>query len=205
MEVRGGLRRIDSIGRRVICLHSYTVNYLRDRYIGIFMSRRRRLLRNSFRKALVSRVTSVPQGTCGTYRGVTITGVCQDGSIISVRLTNCRIVDALLRLVVSTMYGPRGACSGLLVGQISPRCSVLTRHLCSQLVTILSCVSKVASICTLSLCQGAGNVDLPVMWRGRSRIGGSLEVFLCISSTSLHRSRPPLSRCPSPPRHQARH
>lgn len=170
----GHVRRIyqvmASIGRRVTCLHSSIVNTLVGRYAQMFARGRRGVLAKRFRNALVVRVYDPLGRTCSGYSTVTFREVCHSDSILSVRLTKFEIVDALVSLVVGTIHSPRGTCSRLLVGHVSKRCGIGTPALCKGVRTILSCVSNVASMCTLSLCQGVGNGDLPTMWWGRYRV-----------------------------------
>lgn len=176
----GAVRVMDSAGRRVTCLHSDIVKLLVNRYIRTFMSGRRGVLGKRFRKDLVGRVSRMPTGTCGRYTSVSLGGVCHSHSILSVRLTNFHVVDALLRLVVSTIYSPRGTCSRLLVGHMSNRCGVGTPTLCREVRTMLSCVSKVASMFTLSLCEGVGKGDLPTMWRAADVLPSDPVVRPCL-------------------------
>lgn len=163
-RVREAFDVIDSAGRRVTCLHSSIVKLLVGRYAEVFLRRRTSVLTNGFASPLVGGVSGQPTRTCGRYSRISFDGVCHSQSILSVRLTNFRIVDALLRLVVSTIASPGGTCSRLLVGHMSNRCGVGTPMLCREVRTMLSCVSKVASIFTLSLCHGVGNGDLPTIW-----------------------------------------
>lgn len=156
-------RNLASRGRRMICVHTYMVKGLRGRYIGIFLGRRRRVLTNAFRKYLVRRVTRRRHRTCRGYARISHGGVCTDGPILSVRLSNCGVVTALVRIFVSTTIGPSHFCSGRLLEEMDDRCSVRGRGLRRQVVTVLSCVDNVASVCTLSVCRGVGKVDLPVI------------------------------------------
>lgn len=158
-------RRITLLrGKKLIVRReTYMVNGLRGRYMGTFLSRRRRVLTNAFRKTLVSRVSRRRHGTCVAYARISEGGVCTDGPTLSVRLSKCGVVTALVRMFVSTTIGPSHFCSGRLLHQMDDRCSVRGRDLRRQVVTMLSCVDNVASVCTLSVCRGVGKVDLPVM------------------------------------------
>lgn len=155
---------MSSAGRRVTCLHSYVVNLLISRYSHVFLRGRRSVLDKACGAPLVSGVYSRTGTTCSAYSGATCGGVCHTGRILSVRLTNCRVFDRLVSALARTIVGRSRTCDGLLLRHVPRRCSAGTPAICNGMRYILSCVSNVASMCTLSLCHGVANVDLPTIW-----------------------------------------